>query len=385
MPAPRLTALIGLTLSLASARPAMTQDWRNLLPPESLEAHVRLDSLDPVARYELAISYLRRDRYNEAEAALRVAIRFDPRLAPAHLALAVVQDRNRDYWRNLRRQGGDSAVAREHRARREEARRAFLLDPLVDLSVLCFGNKDWYGMPDPDHWAGYEPMYRDIDFIRTIALSRVQTVDSLPSGLLWMHGVLSAHTGRFQSAVQDISALLKRLLRLERADSLHPIPLPTNEVRYLLAAIQQNAGNSDDAIQLYRQVIENDVGNYMADVQLARVYEESQAWSQAVAARRAAIAANPDDPTLQIDLGASLIGARFPERAESVLVEAGLTLHDPRLYYVLGRAQEAQHKREEARTSYETFLTMAPSRWAEAIADARRRVKQLNTTAVPPR
>jgi tetratricopeptide (TPR) repeat protein len=372
----RIAAAAWLLLAVGLPARSLAQ---SINPPsmDSLERSARADSLDADTRYELGLAYLRNHRYNDAETELHVAIRLDPRLAPAHLGLAVVQDQNRDYWNALKHQGGDSAVAREHRDRAQEIRRAFLLDPLVDIQVLAYAEHN--NLPRGMSWGGYESAFLYADALETVLLRRQPAFDSLPPGLMWMHGLLSAHTGRFDLAIKDEATLVRVLERRETTDSLRVVPLPTNEVRYLLAAIQQRAGNREQAIALYREVLERDVGNYMAQVQLARVHEDGQEWSQAVAARRAAIAANPDDPTLQLDLAATLIGARFPARAESVLVDAGPTLsRDPRLYYILGRAEQAQNKRDEAREAFQTFLTLAPRRWESAVADARRRIEELS-------
>jgi len=370
-------AFLLVLAALCAAGPAFAQRPRRA-EIDSAEALVQRDSLDPLAHHELAVLYLRDRRYDDAEEAWHAATRLDPRLAVAYLGLGIVQDEHRDYWRQIKRAGGDAAVARERRARDGMVRRAFLLDPLVDISVLQLGDVDRFHLPLMSY-GGYELAWLLIDQAwRELRDRHHVTVDSMPPGLLWAHGLLSAHVGLFPLAAGDLAALVHRMQRAEQ-DATFPVPLPVNEVRYLLAAVQQHAGNRDQAMALYHEVAENDLGNFMAQVQLARLHEAGHEWSQAIRAREAAILASPDDPTLQVDLAATLLNARFVDRAETVLVAVRPSLpRDPRVYYLLGVTDQALQRPAEAREAFNQFLAMAPSSWAQGIADARRRLAALS-------
>jgi len=369
-----------LWLLAAAAIPGRVSDAQEIAPPlRALEAAARTDSLDPIAHYQLALGYLRERRHTEAETALRRAIGLDPKFAPARLGLAVVQDRHENYWRELKRQGGDSAVITELRSRNAELRRAFMLDPLVDIRVLGFADRRRMDLPPAiatGNYMGANFVMSTVE--RQLIGRRGRTIDSLSPGFLWMHGLVSAHAGVFGHAIVDLNASLRGLLRLEQADSVSPFPLPTNEVRYLLAAVHQRSGNRAQAIALYREVAEHDLGNWMAFVQLARLHEAGEEWSQAITARRSAINSNPEDPTLQLDLAASYLNGRFPARAESLLMDHEAVLAtDPRLHYLLGRTRQVLGKRELALASLRRFLEIAPTRWEAAILDARNRIDSL--------
>jgi len=344
---------------------------------QAAEALARRDSLDPLAHYELALVRLEGRQYATAETSLRHAVRLDPRLAVAWLALSVVRERDNDYWNALRRAGGDSAVAREARVRTGYYRRAFLLDPLVDITVLSLADPRGLGMLFDRSGGGFERTWAMVNDAWNQLITGLGSPDSMPPGLLWSHGMLSAHTNRLPMAILDMAALLNALRIIDQLGYTSQVPLAANEVRYVLAALHERAGNTLQAIALYQTVLENDLGNYMALVQMAGVYEVRQEWSEALRARRAAITTNPEDHTLKIDLAETLLRAGQAAAAESVLIDGAPDLmQNPRLYYVLGRVLWSLGRRSEAADAFHTFLQYAPSRWAAQRADAEARIAQ---------
>ena len=100
---------------------------------------------------------------------------------------------------------------------------------------------------------------------------------------------------------------------------------------------------------------------------------------QAVAERRAAVNANPDDASLLMDLGRTLAKARNLGEAEQALHQAmDANPRDARVPYYLGRVEEQLNKPADARTAYTRFLSLAPSRYATQIADAKQRLETLH-------
>ena len=368
MPRPRFPWLLLLLALLWLAPDAPAQDRAERT---RLEALVRRDSLDPDAFIELAIFRIKTRQYAAAEEALRSAIRLDARSAPAQLAMSIVRDRDRDFWTRLRRTGGDSALSAELRARHAYYRRAFLLDPLVDLMILNLGDPRFgHGLPLQD---GYDSAWARVDAEWSQFIAVAGSADSMPPGLLWTHGLLSAHTNRLPMAVLDFTALLRAIRILSEQYELRGLELGTNDVRNVLAAIQARAGNTGHAVTLYREIIENDLGNYVALVRLAQVHAVRQEWPEALRAMRSAITTNPEEPTLKIDLAEIQHRAGQSARAESLLIEILPDLsRNPRLFFLLGNVQWALGRRVEARETMETFLTLAPSRWTAQRAEAAR-------------
>jgi tetratricopeptide (TPR) repeat protein len=379
-----VTIALALAGSVAGAANAAAQVFliagdAHYPPRDSLIEITRRDSLDPAAHYHLGLALMHDRRSDSAETAFRTAVRLDPHLAAGWLALSVVQDENRRYWDQLRHAGGDTAVARERAARVGYLRRALLLDPLVDLSVLLlYADRHRLGIS-----RGMRVWSLDLYWMagneEEGQLERHGTPpDSFPPGLLWMHGSIAARGAKYDHAIRDLTLLVHWSAAHELSDSLRVVPLPTNDIRYVLAAVQQRAGHRTQALYLYQEVIENDVGNYMAHVQVARLHEDGAEWSQAVNSRRAAIAANPDDPTLLLDLAATLLNARRARTADSVLAEAATHLATtPRLYYLTGLTKQELTQYGDARAAYETFLRLAPSRYGPAVDDARARLAAL--------
>jgi predicted Zn-dependent protease len=198
--------------------------------------------------------------------------------------------------------------------------------------------------------------------------------------LLFWHGLAAAQVGRHDDATWDFATILSRLENTEEAakDSTLRIPLRTNEFRYILGVLKQRAGKPNEAIDLYRQALQNDIGLYMAQVRLAQIYEENNMLAEAVVERRAAVNTNPDDPSLLLDLGKTLARANQWIDAEKALQEAvAANPRDPRPYYFLGIVEQHQNKTAEARAAFNDFIARAPSRYAPQVADARQRLNAL--------
>src|SRR5262249_2276775 len=133
------------------------------------------------------------------------------------------------------------------------------------------------------------------------------------------------------------------------------------------------------AIAQYEQVIENDIGQYMAHVQLARIHERERDWFNALRERRLALDLNAEDPTLQYDLGATLAHAgRWQDAEEPLLHAAGLNACYFPTYLELGIVEEHLGKTDDARAALNTFLTLAPTRQEARLAEARQHLAALH-------
>jgi Flp pilus assembly protein TadD len=101
-------------------------------------------------------------------------------------------------------------------------------------------------------------------------------------------------------------------------------------------------------------------------------------WPVAIKERRAAVSANPDDPSLLLDLGKTLAGAGDWAGAEQTLKQAGdANPRDSRVPYYLGIVQQQLNKKEEARASFDRFIALAPSRYARQVDNAKQRLAAL--------
>jgi tetratricopeptide (TPR) repeat protein len=161
-------------------------------------------------------------------------------------------------------------------------------------------------------------------------------------------------------------------------DSTLHVPLRTNEVRYLLAVMKERAGQTNEAIRLYRETLENDAGLYMAHVRLAGIYEGHGMWDQAIAERQHAVDANPDDASLVLDLGVTQAKAgRGPDAAKNLQQAMEANPRDVRAAYYLGVLSQQLDRKTDARTALTSFLSAAPSRFQRQIEDARQRLSAL--------
>ncbi len=375
--------LVPLALVLAdgaSTAPLAGQSLKVSERLEVLEERARADSNDPAAHYNLGVGHLSKEHFNQAEAALRQAVALDPQFAAAFLTLAIVRNKDGDFWRARRKAGPDSVRA----AVRERAgyyTKAFLLDPLVDVRIL--GSVIWLR-----GWGDFAKGFKDlVEGKYATAFERfdkeVRREGSAPEqtapALLWFRALAAAHSEKWDAAAADLSVLVNSTDRLVASDSApDEAPLQANEYRYMLAAIRQRQERHDEAIQLYQQVIENDIGNYMAHVQLARIHESARDFPRAVQERIRATETNPDDPSLLLDLGITLGKAGMLPQAETRLHAAtAANPRDTRALFWLGLAQAEQGKAVEARASLTRFVELAPSRYQPQVAMAKDRLARL--------
>jgi superkiller protein 3 len=362
-----------------------------------LEARALQDSLDAAAHYNVALAYWNEKRFDEAERALRLATVLDPKFAEGYLALAYLPYAQRPkLWSEEAR----DRVPPEWKQRLEESdrlyRRAFLVNPMVDLRIagavtmqrdavweaLYPGVYEFYFQAFDDMLQGnYEQAYG-----RFAKLHRERRIagpgqGKLPMSFHWFEGLAAAHTQRWLPAKQRFEHLIEQSVaeekKMEEKDLVR-IPLRTNEYRYFLANISHAAGETDQALELYRKTLESDLGLYMAHVQMANIYESQRRYAEAIEERKRAVDANPDDPSLVMDLGVTLgKSGKFAEGEEVLKKAAEANPRDARVAFWTGLCQAEQGKREDAKASLTRFISMAPSRWDKQISMAKQRLAAL--------
>jgi tetratricopeptide (TPR) repeat protein len=196
-----------------------------------------------------------------------------------------------------------------------------------------------------------------------------------PDGVFFLRGLAAARTNNYDRAIRDFRTLIdreqERKEEIEQKDLVR-IPLQINEYRYFVASFTHAAGRGNDAVGLYREAVENDLGLYMAHVRLASIFEAQRDYPQAIEERRRAINANPDDATLHLDLGIALgKSGNFAEAEKSIRVTTERIPRHVEAWFWLGLALEQQGKGAEAKVAYQKVVDLAPSR-LKARADAAR-------------
>lgn len=389
--------ILWLVTVLCAAAPLGAQRIRLPASLSELESRAATDSNDATAHYNLALAYWSAERYNDAERALQQAVLIDPRFAPGYLALAYLPfARHPELWREI----DERRVPDEWRKPLEESdrlyRRAYLIDPLVDTRIIgaTFPGKSVLWSIDDQLFRLYDYVFQGIDDLATgryedayVHFQRmINDLDGdrhpkrIPAWVLWYHGLAAGHLNRREEAVQDFQMLLDRVLEKEvqRRDSLVRIPLETNQYRYVLAWAENLAGRVNDARRLFQEALVNDAGLYMAHVQLAGIYESSRMWDEAIAERQHAVNANPDDPSLALDLGVTFAKTgRWEQAAATLRLAMEANPRDARTPYYLGVVEQQLANKEDARAAFTRFLAIAPSRYDRQIADARQRLAAL--------
>lgn len=373
-----------LLAAVVSASPAEGQ-WAHLaVSLDTLIARAGRDSLDPVAQYELGIGYWSARRYDEAERALRRSVAIEPKTAPGYLALSFLPYARRpklwlEEYRGKVPPELKDAVAESSRL----YRRAFMIDPMVDLQIyglmlppLPGGSYDRVTQSllqgfDGFFGGNYLAAYDGFDAV----LNSIPAKDREKKAagvLLWYHGLAAAHIDRYGTAAHDFRILLDRMVAREKTDSIAVFAtLRSNEFRYVLAALEQEAGQRDSALAHFQEVLTNDLGQYMAHVRMAAIYTFRQQWDLAVEERRRAIVTNPDDSSLLFDLGLTLAQAqRLPEARDALTRAMQLNPLNARIPFVLGKVELALHD-PAGRATLERFVAMAPSTFRDQISEAR--------------
>ena len=393
----RTRSLLAACLLLAAPLGAQRLKLSAKLP--ELEERARADSNDAAAHYNVALGYWSAKRYDDAERELRTAVTIEPRFAPAHLAIAYLPFARRPkLWDELANNEVPADQLEALKASDREYRHAFLIDPMVDLRIL--GAAEWK-KPDfidaqrylGEVWALFfqgfadcqEGKYKDchgrfVTLIREIDGDRYG--DRIPNSVLWYKGIAAAHIADWDDASNAFRLLLTREDRdsaeLAKRGEFSRVPLHSNEYRYVLATILTEQGKTGEAISMFRQVLENDIGYYMANVRLANIYEGMKDYPHAVQERMAAANTNPDDASLLLDLGVTLGKAGMMPQAETRLQAAvDANPRDTRAWFWLGLAQLDQGKKDAARQSLTTFVALAPSRYAPQVTMAKQRLAQL--------
>jgi tetratricopeptide (TPR) repeat protein len=381
---PSSAAALMVLAALSHATPAHGQMSRLAVSLDSLVARAERDSLDPVAQYELGIGYWASQRYDDAEHALRRSVAIEPKTAAGYLALSFLPYARRPKLWFEEDRGRIPAELKEAVAESDRLyRRAFMIDPMVDLQIyglmlppLPGGRYDRVTQSLLQGFGGffggqYLAAFDGFDAVLNSIPARDRTAKAAGT-LLWYHGLAAAHIERYGTAAQDVRILLDWVMAREKTDSIAPFAtLRSNEFRYVLAALEQEAGQRDSALAHFQEVLTTDLGQYMAHVRMAAIYSFRQQWDLAIEERRRAIATNPDDSSLLYDLGFTLAQAQRLTEARDVLVRAmAMNPLNARIPYVLGRVQVALHD-PSARGTLERFVAMAPSTFADQVAEAR--------------
>lgn len=391
-----MRVLLPLALLLALATPAAAQR----VELADLQARARADSNDPIAHYDLAMGYWEKKQWDNAERALREALSISPSYADAYLALSQLPvKRGKGYWKDIEKSRGDSGVMTEVTTMVNNYRRAFLLNPLVDLRLL--GKVDLAERPQfivvngrlmfipAPFWA--HDLERAINSLNSgkydqASLQIEKLVaqkpflgenKNLPDQLLWWRGLIAAHQDSLGSAVNAFAVLTGRA-KAREADTTASAesPMRTNDYRFILATLLYLDHRFEHAIPTFRRTLEIDLGLFPAHVQLARMHEERGEMKESLAERQLAVDVSPDNSDLLVDLAASLIKVGRYDDALPPLTEAErLNRRDARIPYLLGLAHEELQHRPCSDSAYARFMAIAPSRYDAQKSELARRLQ----------
>lgn len=352
-----------------------------------MEQAARIDSNDAAAHYNLALGYWNYVRYDDAVAQLRLASRLDPDFAPPYVAMfAITYAEWPDLWDDPSKL--PDSVQRRGKEADQMLGRASITDPMVDLRTLgaalppvpawVYNNSAFYDV----FLGGFQRLYEGQYQEALDQLGRVMRMfagrDSVAPMFLWSHGIAALHLGLDSVARDDFQRLVNQAQNVARSNRVIQFPLRTGEYEYLLATTLFRMGRAPDAVVHLRNALVADAGIYTAHGKLAEIAEAGEDWDDAVAERRAAVDANPDDSRLLVLLAATLLKAGRTADAEAPVRQAvAQAPRDFEAEYVLGVVDMHLGKNAEARAALTSAVALAPRRYDVLLADARKRLSEL--------
>jgi Tfp pilus assembly protein PilF len=383
--------------------PVMLPAQGSIKLPKSLselEKIVKSDSNDHFNHYNVALAYWNARRWDDVDRELRAALALEPRFAEAHLALAylpVARNQKLAEAEGVKGKEPPKEVKDAIEQFNREYRHAFLINPLVDMRIMAVTDRspDYFLMQQvfgevfADYIGGLadceEGRYGDCEARLTSVVDRIPRSvppnNKVPDNVYWHRGIAAAHMSHFDIASADFGILIDRdaeRVKAAEGKGLIRSPLRTNEYRYFRAVIEHAAGHDDAAVDLLHTVIENDLGQYIAHVRLADIYEARRLYDKALEERRSAINVNPEDASLNLDLGITLGKAgKFAEAEEALMAATRGVPRNAEAWFWLGLAREQLGKKADARAAYERVVAIAPARLQGRVAQARQHLAAL--------
>ena len=381
-------ALAGLSLS---AGPLAAQvRLRPGVTLRHLELEAARDSNDPAVLYDLALGYWSKKRWDDVERTLDAALAIEPRNAPALLALAHLPFARRP---QLWKEEDDGNVPPEWQPallRRDRyVRLAFQVDPLVDLQIVGAVAPDQSSLLRGGTGASlietasvglanfrngqYPQAFAWFD--RFARLLGEGTDSARVPGFVYLYrGLASAHLNDFPAAIRDFTTLHA----IKEGDEVGGFGTDPALDTYLLAWLLAHQGRTDEAIARYQEALTQDFGLWMAHVQLAAIYDARGDWPDAIRERRLARTTDPDDPSLALDLGITLLRSGDPAAAVATLdsAEAGMP-RNFRVAYFQGLAARQLGRAAEARGAFTRFLRLVPERYTAQTDEVRGYLREL--------
>ncbi len=388
---------VGRSLLLLAVGALLHADAAHAQRLGELAARARADSNDELLHYQVAMGYWREKQWDEAEVYLRHAIAVAPQFDRALLALGELPYmRGEKYWKRFEKERGHEAFDSALAVYAEFSRRAFLINPLVDRSILgdvtggdavqagIFTLRSkWIGQMRRGatklHRGDAAGAYAVLDSAKRNPMFESVQKD-VPRPVLYYHGLAAAETKRWDEAIEDFGILTGRGVQLERdGEDLSGLQrFRTNEFRYALATMLYLAGRHDQAAPVFRRVLEIDLGVFPAHVQLARIHEAAGDAEAGIRERQQAVEVFPQNGTLYLELSLAQFRAGRGDEARQTL-EDGMKVNprDYRIPLMLGEMLMAAGRDRDAREPYQRFLAIAPMRLEVQMVEVRNALAQI--------
>ncbi len=167
---------------------------------------------------------------------------------------------------------------------------------------------------------------------------------------------------QYDSSTTTLRAAITRIESKEAARTL-PVYFPKAMFTYAVATAQQASGNDTAARTAYQETLDQNLGFYMAHVQLASSAFHANDTATALTEALTATQIRPDDPVVQLFAGYSLLTAgRGDEAVEHMRSAINADPYYAAPYLYLGEALRQLHDTADAIAAYSDFLAHARRR-----------------------
>lgn len=242
----------------------------------------------------------------------------------------------------------------------------------------------------------FQPTAAGMNGYMTIPLRKVKFVESPPKGkvvdarLLQLSGPAREAYQSGMTQLYEKNDPTKSMAFFERTLKLAPA---FYEAHYQMGVAHQNLKQTSEAISAYQEAERGSEGKYApAEFALASLLSEQQKFSDAEAAARKGLVANPKSAAGHYELARSLMGqGKAPEAETEAKASLELTPLLPQNYLLLAAVDANRGQPEPAIEQLDAYLKAVPT---GAVADSVRALreslaKQLpaerTTTAQPPK
>ncbi len=352
---------------------------------EELQEALRADTNNAVAYYNLGIGYTAEQQYENALDYFHKALEREPHFSDAYFAIYCVEfARDKKLYAKSFEEELEPEIQKKIDEIRSYFEYAILYDPFFDwkLSTLLLERRPISDNPFTQmlidriyeglvqfRLGNYEKAVKKFDYL-------IEKAPEFRQAYLF-RGMAQAQLQNYEEAIEDFRFLIDKLEEYNKEKVL-PIYLNPAELYYLIAFAYIKQGSIDEAEEMFKKVIMENMGFYMAHYQISNICKMRGDYAGALKELDAAIIGNPNDAIFHFSKGVCLNTMRRDwEAIQEYKKSISINPYYPKPYYTLAVVSESFENEEEAIKNYRIFIDKAPESLIEFIEKAQMKIDSL--------